>query len=535
MKHTRIWKLCGSAVLIFSLASVLHAQTFSVLYNFGDIIHDAASPSYSGIIAQGRDGNLYTTTGYGGLNGFGTVIQITLTGQTTILYSFNGTDLDEAYPYGGLTLGTDGNFYGTTTGDLNLGGGKIFKVTPTGVLTFLHTFDLSDGRHPFAPPIQAADGNFYGTTAFGGATGHGTVYKLTPSGQFSTIYSFDYTNGTYPYAPIIQGEDGNFYGTAWEGGTSGAGTVFRLTPQGKITTLHSFDFYTGSYPYSPLVQGSDGNLYGMTEVGGDNNYGAIFKVSPSGKFTLLHSLSLSDGQFPTVGLAQGTDGNFYGNAFGEPGTIFRVTPRGNLTVLHNFDITGGSHPEVTLAQHTAGVLYGDTFNGGSHGYGAIYSLDAKLPPYAALVPRAAKVGKSVGILGQGLIGTTAVSFNGLAAQFQVSSDTFLTATVPDGATTGLVTVTTPDGSLVSKQKFLVLPSILSFTPTSGPVGTSVSITGVSLSQTVRVSFGGVGATDFHVNTDKKVTAIVPTGAKTGKIVITTAGGTASSPGVFTVE
>jgi uncharacterized repeat protein (TIGR03803 family) len=233
-------------------------------------------------------------------------------------------------------------------------------------------------------------------------------------------------------------------------------------------------------------------------------------------------------------LVQGTDGNFYGTNYGEPGTIYRITPRGKFLVLHTFDNTHGSHPEVTLLQHTTGILYGDTFNGGSHGYGTFYSLDAGLAAYAALVPTSAKVGKSIGILGQGFTGTTAVSFNGTSAQFNVTSDTFLKATVPDGATTGLVTVATPGGNLTSKQKFQVTPVIQSFTPASGPVGTTVTITGVSLTQATKVTFGGVAATSFTVDNDKQVTANVPTGAKTGKIVIGTPGGTATSRGSFTV-
>ena len=97
-----------------------------------------------------------------------------------------------------------------------------------------------------------------------------------------------------------------------------------------------------------------------------------------------------------------------------------------------------------------------------------------------------------------------------------------------------VTVITPGGMLTSNKIYRVTPAIKSFTPTSGAVGTSVAITGTSLTQTTKVTFGGVAATTFTVNSDMKVTATVPTGAKTGKIAITTAGGTATSTGTFTV-
>ena len=146
-----------------------HAQTYSDLYNFGDASGDPLNPQYSGIIAQGRDGKLYSTTPAGGGAGLGTVFNITAQGAMSVLYNFDGTH--GKFPYGGLTLGTDGNFYGTTSvgGSTNLG--VIFKITPAGALTVLHTFASGDGITPYAPPIQAADGNFYGTTAFGGASG----------------------------------------------------------------------------------------------------------------------------------------------------------------------------------------------------------------------------------------------------------------------------------------------------------------------------------------------------------------------------
>jgi hypothetical protein len=188
-------------------------------------------------------------------------------------------------------------------------------------------------------------------------------------------------------------------------------------------------------------------------------------------------------------------------------------------------------------QHTNGKFYGVTESGGANGLngGVFYSLDLGLKPFVNLFTWMGKVGKTVEILGQGFTGTTSVSFNGTkATTFTVSSDTYLTALVPSGATTGFVTVTTPGGALKSNRKFLVTPSILSFSPTSGAVGTSVVITGTSFTGATRVNFGGVKATTFSVDSDGQITATVPTGAKTGKIQVTTPGGTASSSGTFTV-
>jgi expansin (peptidoglycan-binding protein) len=122
----------------------------------------------------------------------------------------------------------------------------------------------------------------------------------------------------------------------------------------------------------------------------------------------------------------------------------------------------------------------------------------------------------------------------VAATFTVVSDTYLTAVVPANATTGSVTVTTPGGTLTSNKVFRVTPAILSFSPTSGPVGTPVTITGTSFTGTTKVTFSGVKATTFTVDSDTQITATVPTGAKTGKIAIVTPGGTAVSKDIFTV-
>ena len=206
-------------------------------------------------------------------------------------------------------------------------------------------------------------------------------------------------------------------------------------------------------------------------------------------------------------------------------------------------MTTGQLPYSTLYQHTNGVLYGATQLGGTGdadplcspgNCGVLYSLNIGAAPFASLLTTTGKVGKKIEILGQGFTGTTAVSFNGTAATYTVVSDTYLTATVPAGATPGPVTVTTPGGTLTSSKTFRVAPSITSFSPASGPVGTAVVITGESLTQTKSVSFGGVKAVSFTVNSDTQVTAIVPTGAVTGKIKIVTAGGTSTSGGTFTI-
>lgn len=557
----RISQLSTLAVLVLVIAAgVVNAQTLSVLYNFGSNSGDPYNPSYSGIVAQGRDGNLYSSAVHGGTC-CGAVFQITPAGKLTNIHSFTGSGNDGAFPQGGVTLGTDGNFYGTTYEGGSVTAGAVFKVTPSGTYTTLHSFTGgSDGAYPYAPPVEGNDGNFYGTTTAGGNTvtcgsGCGTIYKITPAGALTTLYQFDITHGYAPYAPLVLGTDGTFYGTAPFGTSANAGVVFKITPAGKFALLFSFDLTHGENPFSGLVQGTDGNFYGTTTNGGNSGGGVVFKITPAGKLSVLHNINgTTDGRSPFGGLVLGSDGSFYGaNAYGGTvnsncsngcGTFFKISPKGAYSVLYNFDSTTGATPEITPFQHTSGVVYGDTQVGGSGNVnpctagncGVFYSWNnASLPAFVSLLNYSGKVGKTIEFLGQGFVtGNTTVSFNGTAAKPTVVSSTYMTTPVPNGATTGPVTVTTSSVRLISNKIFRVTPQILSFNPTSGPVGTSVTITGVSLTQTQKVTFGGVAATSFTVNSDKQVTATVPTGAMTGHIAITTAGGTAVSSGIFTV-
>lgn len=435
-------------------------QTFSVLYDFGQNTGDPINPSYSGILAQGRDGNLYGTVAFGGAFQAGAMIKVTPSGNLTVVHSFDGSV--GFAPFGGLTLGTDGNFYGTNGSGGRSFQGTVFKITPGGIPTLLYQFTgKSDGSTPYAPPIQGRDGNFYGTTEIGGASHAGTVYKMTPSGTLTTLHSFDNTNGAQPIGPLLQAADGNFYGTTVSGGPSNAGTVFKITPKGKFTVLHNFDQTDGFDPSSLLVQGKDGSFYGTAFSGGAQGTGTVFKITAKGKFAVLHHFNGStDGGNPYAGLVQGSDGNFYGvSSFNgdtsNHGTIFKIGPQGRFSVLHIFDGAAGATPEVTLLQHTKGMLFGDTTFGGTFNEGTFYSWTAGLRPFISLVTTSGKVGKKVEILGQGFKGTRSVSFNGTSASYEVVSNTYLTATVPAGATTGPVKIATAGGTLTSKVNFHV--------------------------------------------------------------------------------
>lgn|SRR5271165_284791 len=521
------------------LPAPVYAQTYTDLHDF-DCNVEGCSPTYPELLAQGRDGNLYGTTNAGGTSGMGTVFKMTPSGTITTLYNFSGSD--GWNPAGGLVLGTDGNFYGTTT----IGGanklGTVFKITPSGKLTTLHSFAASEGANPHGGVVMGKNGSFYGTTCdqFGPWTG----FSITSSGKFKLLTS---KVPPCPFSGLILGNDGKLYGASQAGGTTYQGTVFSMTPGGAIKVIYNFDYAHGATPYSPVVQGNDGLLYGTTSGGGAPQGGVVFKTNLKGKITLLHQFDGSggnDGTTPYGGLVAATDGNFYGaTAYGANsgpvpnGNLFSVTSGGSYSMLYAFDAIHGTLAEATPVQYTNGKIYGLTERGGGPGglgSGVAYSLDMGLPPFVYLVTMWGSAGQTVEILGQGFNTATGVNFGSGPASFTVVSDTYMTAVVPADGTTGFVTVTSPSSTLTSSRKFNVVPVITSIAPISGPVGTQVIITGSGFVGATQVTFGGVKAVSYTVNSGTQITATVPAGAKTGKIAVKTAGGSASSKSTFTV-
>jgi uncharacterized repeat protein (TIGR03803 family) len=241
MKILRISCVLGG---FLSLALSLSGQTFTTLHSFDST--DGATP-FAGLILA-TDGNLYGTTGGQGTSGGGTVFKITPSGTLTTLYNFcaRANCTDGNIPIAGLVQATNGNFYGTTLGGGVFLEGTVFEITPSGALTTLYTFcaqtNCTDGQAPGSALVQGTDGNFYGTTALGGSGTPpvGTVFKITPSGSLTTLHSFDRTDGEQPYGTLIQATNGNFYGTASIGGANGNGTVFKITSSGALTTLYNF-------------------------------------------------------------------------------------------------------------------------------------------------------------------------------------------------------------------------------------------------------------------------------------------------------
>lgn len=501
MGHARVVRaVCLVAALCVVTAVASYSQTFETLVTF-----DWTDGAFPSALIQGADGNLYGTAAGGGTDG-GTAFKIGPDGQIKTLHSFcSQTNCpDGVSVLAGLVQSTNGNFYGTTYAGGASNSGTVFEVTSSGKFTTLYSFCAqslcTDGYEPYAGSlVQGANGDFYGTTYRGGAGTFGgtagTIFKITSAGKLTTLYSFcsqpGCSDGAGPWAGLVQATNGDFYGTTYWGGSMYSGTIFRLSQSGRLSTLYSFCSQSrcsdGAYPTGGLVQGTDGNLYGTTS--GPGNGGTVFKITTTGTLTTLYHFcsfyGCPDGSIPMAGLVQGTDGNLYGTtseggvaAYGcgglhlyGCGSIFRITRSGKLTKLYDFcsqsGCTDGALPQSVLMQGTDGNFYGSTNDGGNSdtncifsgtlGCGTVFRFSLGLRRSVRTNPAFGAPSRKVGILGNSLTGATAVTFAGTPATFTVVSDTLIEATVPTGATTGIIQVTTPSRTLNSNVAFQVLP------------------------------------------------------------------------------
>ena len=312
-----------SAVAVLNLTGVTSSGVaLETLYSF--TTNSLGCLPFGGLM-QATTGRFYGTTSAGGLQRVGTVFQMDTNGVVTLVYAFpNGTGgnypADGSLPCAALVQGTNGLLYGTAVAGGSTGDGTVFRMTTSGTGTTAWSLDSANsGSVPYGGLVQGRDGNFYGTTQQGGASsygapfwGYGTVFRLTASGSLTAIHSFDYEEGAYPSSTLVQGADGNFYGTAQTGGTNGGwGTIFKITPGGILTPLFSFANTNGAVPLAGLVQDSDGTFYGTTTAGGSSatasavpvpawpggpftgadGAGTVFKLAADGTFTSLYSFT----------------------------------------------------------------------------------------------------------------------------------------------------------------------------------------------------------------------------------------------------
>lgn len=401
------------AATLFITLGAIHpafAQTETILYDFctSTGCPNGGYPPAGPVMDSA--GNFYGTTADGGAFNDGAIYKVTPDGSETVLYSFGAKKHDGEEPLAGLLMDREGNLYGTTAFGGENDAGAVFRVTPAGLEKVLYSFcsvaGCVDGNTPYSTLIMDKEGNLYGTTNAGGANRLGTVFKLTPGGTETVLHSFagGRTDGSNPYAGLVMDPKGNLYGVTSAGGNSefcegsGCGTVFEITSAGAEGVLYSFcprattTCTDGSFPRGTLLRASDGTFYGTTSNGGTSilcggGCGTAFKLSGRTE-TILHSFGAgsTDGIFPLGGLIMDSGGNLYGatndgGSSGQYGTVYEISTTGTETILHNFIDNGvdGLYPQGSLILDSSGNLYGATSAGGTGSFitnngGVLYEI-----------------------------------------------------------------------------------------------------------------------------------------------------------------
>jgi uncharacterized repeat protein (TIGR03803 family) len=538
-------------------------SSFVVLKNMS--IQDGTQPG--GSLIQGMDGELYGISNAGGINRAGAIYKYSANGSNfQLLYQFGSPE--SFSPRSGLVQGNDGALYGTNSRG-GLGSGGIFKLNwLDNGFSILKSFDaFTEGEFTIGSLLKTNNGDLFGMHRHLGANGAGTIYKWQSSGIFSVVKALENNStGAMPNSSLMQGQDGFLYGMLEGGGATGYGLVFRLNSDGSnFTVIRNFDYFNdGGYPSSSLVQGIDGVLYGLNSGGGANARGTVFKVNPNGTgFSVLHNFILSEGEYLGTSLMRSEQGAFYGTrenggTYGS-GFIFRLNPDGNgFQIIKHFNpAQEGANPAGALVEGSNGLLYGLTKTGGAYGSGTIYKLNPdgsgfstlrsfqsstdgrypqgslciqKIPIITSFSPSAGSRGSSVVMKGKRFSGVTSIRFNGIpTTSFTLNDAETITVQVPQGATTGPLSVTTPNGIGVSTTSFVVSETLIqSFAPTSAPIGAAVAIRGKDFSSPIVVKFNGVTASNVSLESATLLVATVPAGASTGFIEVISGSGTAQS-------
>ena len=463
--------ISGVVALLLVASASAQAPSPSLLFSFPcnqDFV--CADGYFPTSLIESPDGNFYGTAAGGGvgMNAQGTVFKMTPSGQVSVIYSF-AEEPNGFLPYGsapnGLVEGTDGFLYGAATFNGPLGLGLVFRLSKSGTITDLHDFcaqeECSDGAYP-AFVTQAIDGNFYGTTGPSGYPAD-VLFRLSPTGTFTVMHTFEAPKSPLDGAGafgLLQAPNGDFYSTTVAGEqNSPFNTMFRFIPKsGAYKILHGFNF--SDYAASNLAQTASGELFGL-QVNS-----ALYEISETGKYQALGPISSTqylDGQI-LVASDGNLWGNFQGGDCGDQGMVFAATTTGAVLQDIVFDCATVGETLGSMIQAADGKFYGVTLGNGGVSQtgltnGTIWVMDAGLPaPGPTLVdfaPTSGKAGTTVLLQGQHFVGTTGVSFDGVPATFQVLTVNYISVTVPSGAKTGEIAITNAGGTTTSAKAFKI--------------------------------------------------------------------------------
>jgi aryl-phospho-beta-D-glucosidase BglC (GH1 family) len=480
-------------------------------------------------------------------------------------------------PVGSAISVTGSGFIGTTAVWVGSGHDAGFVVNSDTSLSVTVPADATTGQIAIFNPAHSAfsGSNFTLTTAAASPT----ITSISPSsgspGTAVTISGTGFSSATGvkfhgTVASIISKSATTIQTSVPADATSG--TVKVVTPSGTATSATSFT--VSAYPqplidsFSPTIgaPGSQITVIGSGFTGANavwvgSGHDATFKVISDTSMTITVPTDATTGQIAifnpvhaafagsnyTVTTSSVPSVTAFSPTMGSPGTKVTITGNGFTTatlvkfggVSAFFSVINANSILATVPASAVSGVISVTSPSGTGSSSASFTVTAY--PQQMIndfTPASGAFGSTITVTGSGFTGTNAVWVgSGHGATFSTVNDTTLSVVIPSDATTGQIAVFNPAHSAFSGSNFTVTgggPTITGISPTSGPVGTSVMITGTALSGTSQVKFNDVAATSFSVASATSVTATVPASATTGPITITTSSGTAQSASTFAV-
>ena len=437
----------------------------------------------------------------------------------------------------------------TTTLPVGATTGKVTVTTLGGTATSTGTFTV------IGPPTITSFtpvSGVVGTKVTLTGTNLGGATSVTFNGVPSTALTL--TSATSIAATVPTGATTGLISVTTGAGTGMSATVYTVTvPVPTVTVLAPTSAFVGA---AVTITGT--NLTTATAVAFNGVPVTAFTVvsatqitttvpvgATTGKVTVTTQggTATSTGTFTVIGPPTITSFTPVSGVVGTKVTLTGTNLGGTTSVTFNgvpstaLTLTSATSIAATVPTGATTGFINVTTGAGTGKSATVYTVTVPVPTVTILAPTSGIVGAAVTLTGTNLTTATAVAFNGIAVtSFTVVSATQITTTVPAGATTGKVTVTTSGGTATSTGTFTVIgpPTIASFTPVSGVVGTKVTLTGTNLGGTTSVTFNGVASTALTLTSATSIAATVPAGATTGPISVTTAAGTATSATVYTV-
>jgi uncharacterized repeat protein (TIGR03803 family) len=423
------------------------------------------------------------------------------TQQWVILHDFSADQVTQ--PQATLVEITPGVFLGSYVSGL-------FQVTPSGAFgVFDSFFHSAFGAANPGAVTPSSNGYFYGVASTG--ENASSVYRITSSGQRTII-----NDSLTAASPLAEGFDGNLWGT--QGSASSGYSIFKMSLSGSLTTVASG---LNGPTEGPLVQASDGNFYGATDVLASTDSGQIYRVTPGGQLTVLYTFPPGEGSYG--GLIEATNGLLYGTSVypyqvcpAPAGSVFSISLSGSFKTILAIPACypPGGGPFAGLLEASNGLLYGSTALAGTYNAGNIFAISLEGGSFQNVAAFDVSDGAAPGTQGPALT---------------QGSDGSLYGTTTSGGSGGGGTVFQFNLGLTPP-----LPRIRLAQPSSGAVGTTIRLTGNYLLNLTGVSFNGTPATFTPINVNY-AEAVVPSGATSGPITVTTMNGSITTKSNFTVK